>query len=181
MVGVFHDEAALCLPEDLVQADGRHAAGADDLAEDVARAYAGQLVGVSYHNNTAGVAQRRNERLKQLDVHHAHLVQNDHVTLEQVFVVMDKADHAAGVVHLQQTVDGAGLAAGQLAEPLGGTAGGGTQGHPLGLIFQQLQDCVDGGGLASARTTGEHKAVLSHGLANGFPLQRSVGKTLRQL
>ena len=101
MVGVFHDETAFCLPEDLVQADGGHTAGADDLAEDVARAYAGQLVGIAYHNNTAGVAQRRNKCLKQLDVHHAHLVQNDHIALEQVFVVMDKADHAAGVVHLQ--------------------------------------------------------------------------------
>ena len=135
MVGVFHNEAALCLPEDLVQADGGHTAGADDLAEDVPRAYAGQLVGIAYHNNTAGVAQRRNERLKQLDVHHAHLVQNDHVTLEQVFVVVDKADHAAGVVHLQQAVDGAGFAAGQLAEALGGTSGGCAQGYPLGLIF----------------------------------------------
>ena len=76
----------------------------------------------------------RNECLKQLDIHHAHLVQNDHVTLEQVFVVVDKADHAAGVVHLQQAVNGAGLAAGQLAEPFGGAAGGGAQGYSLGLI-----------------------------------------------
>ena len=65
-------------------------------------AYAGQLVGIAYHNNTAGVAQRRKERLKQLDVHHDHLVQNDHIALQQVIVVMDKADHAAGIVHLQQ-------------------------------------------------------------------------------
>ena len=181
MVRVFHDETTFCLPEDLVQADGRHAAGVDDLAEDVARTYAGQLVGIAYHNNTAGVAQRRNERLKQLDVHHAHLVQNDHVTLEQIFVVVDKADHAAGVVHLQQTVDGAGLAAGQLAEPLGSASGGGTKGYPLGLIFQQLQNGVDGGGLAGAGAAGEHKAVLRHSLADGFPLQRSIGKPLGQL
>ena len=181
MVRVFHDETAFCLPEDLVQADSWHAAGADNLAEDVARAYAGQLVGIAYHNNTAGVAQCRNECLKQLDVHHAHLIQNDHVTLEQVFVVVDKADHAAGVVHLQQTVDGAGLATGQLAEPFGGAAGGGAQGYPLGLIFQQLQNGVDRGGLASAGAAGEHKAVLCHSLADGFPLQGGIGKALRQL
>ena len=47
MVRVFHDETTFCLPEDLVQADGRHAAGVDDLAEDVARTYAGQLVGIA--------------------------------------------------------------------------------------------------------------------------------------
>jgi len=94
---------------------------------------------------------------------------------------VDKADHAAGVVHLQQTVDGAGLATGQLAEPFGGAAGGGAQGYPLGLIFQQLQNSVDGGSLAGAGAAGEHKAVLGHGLADGFPLQGGVGKALRQL
>ena len=93
---------------------------------------------------------------------------------------MDKADHAAGVVHLQQAVDGAGFAASQFAETLGGTAGGGTQGYPLGLIFQQLQNGVDGGSLAGAGAAGKHKAVLGHGLADGFPLQGSVGKALRQ-
>ena len=94
---------------------------------------------------------------------------------------MDKADHAAGVVHLQQTVDGAGLAAGQFAETLGGTAGGSTQGYPLGLIFQQLQNSVDGGSLTGAGATGEYKAVLCHSLADGFPLQGGVGKALGQL
>ena len=94
---------------------------------------------------------------------------------------MDKADHAAGVVHLQQAVDGAGLAAGQFAETLGGTAGGRAQGYPLGLIFQQLQNGVDRGGLARAGAAGEHKAVLSHSLADGFPLQGGVGKPLGQL
>ena len=113
----------------------------------------------------------------QLDFRHADsIAQNDHVTLEQVFVVVDKADHAAGVVHLQQTVDGAGLATGQLAEPFGGAAGGGAQGYSLGLIFQQLQNGVDRGGLASAGAAGEHKAVLCHSLADGFPLQGGVGK-----
>ena len=78
-------------------------------------------------------------------------------------------------------MDGAGLATGQLAEPFGGAAGGGAQGYPLGLIFQQLQNGVDRGGLASAGAAGEHKAVLCHSLADGFPLQGGVGKALCQL
>ena len=93
---------------------------------------------------------------------------------------MDKADHAAGVVHLQQTVDGAGLASGQFAQALSCAARGGAQSHPLCLIFQQLQDGVDRSGLAGAGTAGEHKAVLGHGLADGFLLQRCIGKALRQ-
>ena len=180
-MGILHDEAAGRLPEDLVQADGGHTAGADDLAQNVARAHAGQLVGVAHHDDAAAVAQSRDQGLKQLHVHHAHLVQNDHVALEQVLVVVDEADHPAGVVHLQQAVDGAGLAAGQLAQALGRAAGGRAQGHPLGLIFQQLQNGVDGGGLAGAGAAGEHKAVLGHGLADGFLLQGRVGKALGQL
>ena len=104
-------------------------------AQDVAGADAGQLVGVAHHDDAAAVPQRRDEGLKQLDVHHAHLVEDDHIALEQVLVVVDEADHAAGVVHLQQTVDGGGLPARQLAQPLGRAAGGGTEGHPLRLML----------------------------------------------
>ena len=94
---------------------------------------------------------------------------------------MDEADHAAGVVHLQQAVDGRGLAAGQFTQPFGRTARGSTKRHPVCLMFQQLQDGVDRGGLAGAGAAGEHKAVLGHSLADGFPLQGGVGKALRQL
>ena len=181
VVGVLHDEALGRLPEDLVEADRGHQPRADDLAEDVARADAGQLVGVAHHDDAAAVPQGRDEGLKQPDVHHAHLVEDDHIAFEEVLVVVDEADHAAGVVHLQQTVDGGGLAARQLAQALGGPARGGAEGHPLGLIFQKLQDGVDGGGLAGAGAAGEDKAVLGHGLADGFPLQGRIGKALRQL
>ena len=180
VVGVFHDQAPRRLPEDLVQADRGHQPGADHLAQNVARPHTGQLVGIAHHDDAAAVAQRCNKGLKQLHIHHAHFVQNDHIALEQVLIVMDKADHAAGVVHLQQTVDGAGLASGQFAQALSCAARGGAQSHPLCLIFQQLQDGVDRSGLAGAGAAGEHKAVLSHGLADGFLLQRCIGKALRQ-
>ena len=79
MVGIFHDEAAFGLPEDLVEADGGHAPGADDLAQQVAGAHAGQLVGVAHHNDAAVVPRRSQQRLKQLDIHHTHLVEDDDV------------------------------------------------------------------------------------------------------
>ena len=180
VVGILHDEALSGLPEYLVEADRRHQPGADDLAEDIARADAGQLVGVAYHNNTAAVPQGRNEGLEQLDVHHTHLVEDDDVALEQVLIVVDEADHAAGVVHFQQAVDGGGFPARQLAQTLGGAACGSTEGYPFGLVLQQLQDGVDRGGLAGAGAAGEDKAVLGHGLADGFLLERRIGKALRQ-
>ena len=180
VVGVLHDEALCRLPEDLVEADGGHKAGADHFAQNVAGPHAGQLVGVAHHDDAAAVPQRRDEGLKQLHVHHTHLVEDDHVALEQVFVVVDEADHAARVVHFQQAVDGGGLAARQLAQTLGRAARGGAEGHPLGLIFQQLQNGVDGGGLARAGAARQHEAIFGHGLADGFLLQGRIGKPLRQ-
>ena len=180
-MGVFHNEAALGLPEDMLEADGGHHPRADHLAQNVAGADAGQLVGVPYHNYPAVGPQGGQQALEQLDVHHAHLVQNHHVALEQVALVVDEADHPAGVVHLQQAVDGGGLAAGQLAQPLGGPPGGGAEGHPLGLAFQHVEHRLDGGGLAGAGPAGQHQAVFGDSPADGFPLLGRVGKALRRL
>ena len=78
-VGVLDNEALLRLAEDIRQAHRRHNAHAQNLAQNVARANAGELVGVSYHNNTAVIPRRRQQRLEQLDVHHAHLIQDDDI------------------------------------------------------------------------------------------------------
>ena len=181
VVGVFHNKAASGLPEDLVQADGGHQPGADDLPQNVAGPHAGQLIGIAHHDNAAAVPQGCNERLKQLHIHHTHLIQNDHIAFEQVLVIVDEADHAAGVVHLQQAVDGRCLAAGQFTQPFGRTARGSTKCHPVCLMLQQLQDGVDRSGLTGAGAAGQHKAVFGHGLADGFPLQGRIGKALGQL
>lgn len=120
VMGIFHDQAALCLAEDLVQADRRDQPGTDGLPQNIARPYTGQLIRIAHHDDPAAVPQRCEQRLKQLYIHHTHLIQDDHVTRKLVFVVMDKAHHPAGVIHLQQAMDGAGLAPGQLTEALGG-------------------------------------------------------------
>ena len=77
-------------------------------------------------------------------------------------------------------MDGGGFPARQLAQTLGGAACGSTEGYPFGLVLEQLQDGVDRGGLAGAGATGEDKAVLGHGLTDGFLLERRVSKALRQ-
>ena len=93
---------------------------------------------------------------------------------------MLEADHPAAVVHLQQAVDGGGLAAGQLAQPLGGPAGGGAEGHPLGLRLEDAEDGLDGGGLAGAGAAGQHQTVLGHRLTDGLPLLGRIGEALGQ-
>ena len=63
---------------------------------------------------------------------------------------------------------------------LAAAAGGGAQGHPLGLAFQHVQHCFNGGGLAGTGAAGQHQAVFGHGPADGLPLLGGVGKALRR-
>ena len=58
------------------------------------------------------------------------------------------------------------------------TVGPGTGKTTTVNAILQLQDGVHGGGLAGAGADGEHQTVLGHGLADGFPLQRRIGKAL---
>ena len=100
-MGIGNDSALGCLPENFRQANGRHHAGADHFPQNVAGANAGQLVRVSHHDNAAAMLQGAQQALKQLDVHHTHLVQNDDVTLEQVLFIVNKAHRPLAVIHFQ--------------------------------------------------------------------------------
>ncbi len=71
--------------------------------------------------------------------------------------------------------------AGQLGQPLGRPAGGGAEGHPVGLVLVQGEDGVDRGGLAGAGAAGQHHHVAGEGHLDGLALQRRVGKALRPL
>ena len=125
-MGIGNDSALRCLSENFRQANGRHHAGTDHFPQNVAGANAGQLVCVSHHNDAAAVLQGAQQALKQLDVHHTHLIQNDDVALEQVLLVVNKAHRSLAVIHFQKPMNGGRLPPGQLGQPLGGTAGGGT-------------------------------------------------------
>ena len=179
-MGIFHNEAFGGLAEDMLQPHGGHHTALDDLAQNVAGAHAGQLVGVAHHDDAAAMAQRRQQALEQLCIHHAHLVQHHHVTFEQVFLVVDKAQKAAlgVIVHLQQPVDGLGLLARQFRQALGRTPRGRTESHPLPGMLQKREDGVHGGGLAGARPAGEHHDPAAHGRADGRALFFRVGKAL---
>ena len=80
-VSVLDDQAFLRLPEDIRQPHSGDHIGTQYLAQNVARPHAGQLVGVPHHDDAAVVARRRKQGLKQLDIHHAHLIEDDDIIL----------------------------------------------------------------------------------------------------
>ena len=78
-VSVLDDQAFLRLTEDIGQPHSGDNIGTQYLTQNVARPHAGQLVGVPHHDDAAVVARRRKQGLKQLDIHHAHLIEDDDI------------------------------------------------------------------------------------------------------
>ena len=63
----------------------------------------------------------------------------------------------ASGLQLQQSVNGRGLMAGQLGQPLGGSAGGRDQYHGRPLGGGELDNRADGEALAAPRPPGQHR------------------------
>ena len=86
-------------------------------------------------------------------------------------------DHVPGLrgdVHLQQPVDRGGVPACQLREPLGGPArGGGQEGFEAHLL-KEVQNALQGGGLAGAGATGDEQQLFRGRGADGLPLLGGV-------
>ena len=102
------------------------------------------------------VTRGSQQRLEQLGIYHTHLIQNDNVKREKILFIMNKTHAAGRIVHFQQSVDGGSAVAGQLGQPLGGAAGGGTQGNPVINTFIQIQNRFDRCGFAGTGTTGQN-------------------------
>ena len=78
-VRVLDDQTFLRLAEDIGQPHSGDNIGTQYLTQNVARPHAGQLVGVPHHDDAAMVARRRKQGLKQLYIHHAHLIEDDDI------------------------------------------------------------------------------------------------------
>ena len=94
------------------------------------------------------------ELVREDHVDHRGLVDHDQVRVQRVVGVEGRV--AAGL-QLEQPVDGRGLVAGQLGEPLGGAAGRGGQ-HDLRVPgARELDHGADGEALAAAGAAGQHR------------------------
>ena len=133
-----------------------------------------ELVGVTDEHQPAVGAQRLHQPGHQGQRHHRRLVHDDHVVGQPVEPVVPEP--AAGPrPPAQQPVqrrggqraepvpvlggEAAGDSGDGLGQPGGGLAGGGGERDPQrrpGLVGEHRQQLGDGGGLAGARTTGEH-------------------------
>ena len=87
MVGVRDDESAGVLPENLVEPSKGDVAGLYEVAKDVSRADARQLVRVADEYYRCRRGNRREQLVCKLDVYHRRFVEDEDISFERIFLV----------------------------------------------------------------------------------------------
>ncbi len=168
-VRVDDDEALLLLPEDLVQPDDVDRPRLDDVVEQVPRPDRGELVLVADddepHPGGDGLEQVEQER----QVDHRELVDDEGLPGEGVPLV--PLERPLPGLELEDAVDGPGLPAGGLGQPLGRPARRGGQQDLLAPLAEDVDDGPDDGRLARPRAAGDDQDLALERLPDGLPLE----------
>ena len=118
-MGAHHDPALLCLPEDSRQAHDGNLLRVDDVAEDIARTDARQLVDVAHEHQTHRHRNGFHQVVHQQDVDHRAFVHDQGVAVQRIFVA---TLIAVLWIVFQQPVDGLGIHPRRFAHAFGRTS-----------------------------------------------------------
>ena len=164
-----HNAARFGLAENLRQAHRGHGAAGQQVGQNGPRAHAGQLVRIADQDKGTvgrkGTAQGRHQR----DVDHGKFVDHHEVRIERVAL---PALESAGRQYFKQPVDGLGRTPRRFTHPLGRASGRRAEEEPHPLGRENLQQAVEQGGLAHARTSGDHDYARAKHLPQRVHLAR---------
>ena len=154
------------LAEHPLEPHGGNDTAGQQVAQHLAWPDARQLVGIADEDQLTARADGGEHGPRELGIQHAGLVHDDRVDRQRVPAAVAEAGWASP----QQTVDGSGLQADHLAQPLGGLAGRRPQGHRAAERLEQTHQHADGEGLAHARATREDEDAAQPRAADGRAL-----------
>ena len=124
-VSIGDDLGLRRLAEHPLEPHGGNDTAGQQVAQHLAWPDARQLVGIADEDQLTARADGGEHGPRELGIQHAGLVHDDRVDRQRVPAAVAEAGWASP----QQTVDGSGLQADHLAQPLGGLAGRRPQGH----------------------------------------------------
>ena len=173
----IHDNVALRrLPEDPGELYHRELSGPDDVPEHISRTHAWQLVHVSHQDQSGADAHGLQQRRHQLQVHHGHLIDDDHIRLQRiVFIAFEmhgrlpdrpvigitSTRHA---VDLKQAVNGLCLVARGLRHTFCRSARRGRQQHIHISLLKVADNRVDNRRLSGTRSARDDEKSPVHRL-----------------
>ena len=95
-MGVYDDITLGRLAEDVRELYYIEAAGVYNVLKHIPGAYAGKLIRVSYQDETGPHVDRPQQRMHQTYIYHGHLINNDYVSIQRIFLVAVKAHTGGG-------------------------------------------------------------------------------------
>ena len=179
-MGVPDDGRLLRLPKHLPQEHRFYPLAADQIGKHVARAHGGQLIRIAHQNQTGSGPQRPQQRGKQGQVHHGHLVHNDGVRLQR-FLLIFQEGHLMGrfaPVHAQKPMNRLSLHAGQFAHAFRRTTCGSRQYDVQSHLLKQGHNAPHRGGFTGTGTTGEDQHPVLRRQTYRLPLLGRKGDPL---
>ena len=130
-MGVDHDIAFPGLAENLFQLNYGKASAVYQITEHLSRPHRRKLVHIPHQNQPGSRRNCTQKRLEQMNIHHGHLIHNDNIRFQWIFLIFLKTGILTvsvlllqhGAVELKQAVNGARFIAGGFRHPLSRPAG----------------------------------------------------------
>ena len=197
-VGI-HDNIALAgLPEHMLQHDRVKSLRLDQILQDTARPDTGKLIHIPHQDQTGSLGHRLQKSVKEIHIHHGHLIYNDDIRLQGVilpplkpvisfFFVSSSAARRGHILPVekafpvrvirdrpdpQQTMNRHGWLSGRLRHAPGSPPCRGSQKHIQTILFKKTDDGIDRSRLTRSGTARNHQDRVFRRLQNCFPLQR---------
>ena len=156
------------LAEHLGQTDDRHRPGIDQIGQELARPDRGQLIHVADEDHRAVAWHGLEQLAGQRHIDHRALVGDEQIAVQ--WRILLALELACCRIHLQQSVDGLGLQARRLRQPLGSASSGSAQQGVDLLGAQDRQDGIDQRRLAHSRAAGDDEQLGLQRQGNGVLL-----------
>ena len=158
---VCYNQTLLRLTENFIKAYNRKHSAINQVAQNISRAYGRKLVGVTYQNQPAAHRQSAKYALKDIYVDHRHLVDNQRLAFEEVFLVFAENRLVLSVPRdLKEAVQSLCLVSRKLGHALRRSARWSREKYALTISLQYLDNGVQGSRLACARAARQHEKAL---------------------
>ena len=171
-MSVYHNIAAFRLPENLGQHHAGKCLGCHQIPQHLPRSHGRKLVHVPHKNQTCARHDCPKQRLEQINIHHGHFIDNDHVCFQRVIFVPFKSrlpvSPRKGTGKLQHPVNGPCFIPGCLRHALGCASCGRRQKNIQFFLFKIFDNGVNRGGFSRTGTAGQNEHAVFHTLEHRF-------------
>ena len=176
LMRVHHNIALPCLAEDPGQGHHREALRGDNVFQHTSRPHRGKLVHIPDQHQPRPRHDCREQGVHQRQIHHGHLVNDDHVRFQGILTVPHKSAHTVRLlriyIYFQEPVDSLRLIARGFGHALRRASGGSSQQDAHALAVKKADHRIDGGRFSGTGASGQDEEPVLDGFDHRLMLHR---------